>query len=111
MQMLRHVSRLAKGAAVFGSLALGLSAATQANAALVAFQSYTGNVALSTDGWGGLDGSGVISASAPNGSTVLAAYFYTATQNTSAVPTTVTLDGNSLTYTDSSANATACCGQ
>lgn len=84
-------------------------AGTAAHASLTAFQSFNGKVALSTDGWGGLDGSGVISASAPNGSTVMAAYLYTATQGSSTVPTTVTLDGNSVTYTNTSANATACC--
>ncbi|MBI1364671.1 MAG: PEP-CTERM sorting domain-containing protein [Alphaproteobacteria bacterium] len=84
-------------------------ASTDASASLTAFQSYNGNYALSTDGWGGLDGMGVISASVPAGSTVVAAYLYTATQNFSGVPTTVTLDGNAVTYTASFPNATACC--
>ena len=109
MQIQRDVSRLAKGAAVVTSLALGLASADQAEAALVTFKSYSGNVALSTDGWGGTRGSGVISASALNGSKVLAAYLYTATQNTNTVPTAVTLDGTSVTYTSTSGNATACC--
>ena len=109
MQIQRDVSRLAKGAAVVTSLALGLAAADQAEAALVTFKSYSGNVALSTDGWGGTRGSGVISASALNGSKVLAAYLYTATQNTNTVPTAVTLDGTSVAYTSTSGNATACC--
>lgn len=95
------------GAVIIGlGLALG---GTAVQASLASFQSFNGNVALSTDGWGGSDGSGVISASAPNGSTVMAAYLYTATQGSSTVPTTVTLDGNSVSYTNTSANATACC--
>ncbi|MDZ4138538.1 MAG: VPLPA-CTERM sorting domain-containing protein [Erythrobacter sp.] len=111
MGLFKYPARIPKGiGAVVGlGLILGGSIGTAANAALVAFQSFNGKVALSTDGWGGLDGSGVISASAPSGSTVIAAYLYTATQNSSTVPTTVTLDGNSVTYTASFANATACC--
>lgn len=112
MGIFKHLPRLPKwNAAVIGlGLATGLAlGGTAAQASLTAFQSFNGNVALSTDGWGGSDGAGVISASAPNGSTVLAAWLYTATQNSSTVPVTVELDGNTLTYTNTSANATACC--
>lgn len=80
-----------------------------ANATLVGFQTYNGKVAMSTDGWGGSDGLGVISASVPAGSTIIAAYLYTATENSNAVPTTVTLDGMAVTYDASFPNATACC--
>lgn len=95
--------------ALTGMAAIGLAA--PASASLVSFESYFGNVALSTDGWGGLDGSGVISASAPADSTVVAAYLYTANQNSSTQPTTVTLDGNAVSYTQSGdlPNPPACC--
>lgn len=83
--------------------------ATSAQAALESFQSYTGNVAVSTDGWGGSSGVGVISASVPAGSTVVAAYLYTATYSTGAVPTAVTLEGSPIAYDVSYPNATACC--
>jgi hypothetical protein len=83
--------------------------AGHASASLVSFQTYTGNVAVSTDGWGGLSNAGVISASVPAGSTIVAAYLYTATQNFGVVPTTVTFNGNPVTYDASFPNATACC--
>ena len=82
---------------------------TAANASLVTFQSFSGNVAMSSDGFGDSDGTGMISASAPSGSTVVAAYLYTATQNTGIVPTDVDLNGVSVTYDASFPNATACC--
>lgn len=56
------------------------------------------------------NGTGIISASAPNGSKVLAAYLYTATFGGGGKPTNVTLDGNAITYDTTSSNATACCG-
>lgn len=108
MKISEYLAHIPKGLAAVVGLCM-LFGGTAAQASLTSFQSFNGNVALSTDGWGGLDGSGVISASAPNGSTVMAAYLYTATQNSSVVPTAVTLNGNSVTYTNTSANATACC--
>lgn len=90
------------------SIALAAVCALPAQASLLPFVSYNGNVALSSDGFGG-SVSGNLTANAPSGSTVVAAYLYTATQNTSTVPTTVTLDGNSITFTNTSANTTACC--
>lgn len=80
-----------------------------ANASLVGFQTYNGKFAMSTDGWGGTDGVGVVSASVPAGSTVVAAYLYTGTFSSAAVPTTVTLNGVSVSYDASFPNATACC--
>lgn len=80
-----------------------------ASASLVSSGSWNGTVGLSTDGFGSTTNSGVISASAESGSTVLAAYLYTATFSTSAIPTTVTLNGNGITYTTTTPNATACC--
>jgi len=82
-----------------------------AHAALVDFQSYSGNVAVSTDGYGDNSngGNGIIRASAPSGSNVVAAYLYTATHNTTAVPTAISLDGNSISYNQTNPNNTACC--
>ena len=47
-----------------------------ARASLTTFASYTGNVGLSTDGWGSITQSGTIHAYVPAGSTVVAAYLY-----------------------------------
>ncbi len=86
-----------------------IALATPNYASLTTFQNYTGNVGLSTDGFGSTTGIGVISASAPLGSTVRAAYLYSATQSFSGVPSTVTLNGLGVTFTSSTPNATACC--
>lgn len=68
-------------AAVAASLAVG-----GAQASLTPFQQWTGNVDVSTDGWGSsTSSSGVISASVPVGSTVLAAYLYTSTYQTNSI--------------------------
>ena len=50
-----------------------------AQASLIEFQQYNGNVGFSSDGFGSASQSGTISASVPAGSTVLAAYLYTST--------------------------------
>jgi hypothetical protein len=108
MKTLTSLGHQFRGAAAAGSLALigafGLS--TAAEASLVTFKSYTGKLGLSTDGWGGSDGSGVISASAESGSKVVAAYLYTASQyfSSGVEPTTVTLDGAKIDYTSYAPN-------
>ena len=87
-----------------------LMGATRAEASLVLFQSYTGNVGVSTDGWGGLDQNGVISALVPAGSTVIAAYLYTATfLNPTHAGVDSTLNGADVTYGAPVENVTACC--
>lgn len=50
-----------------------------AQAALATFQTYTGNVGLSSDGWGSTTQRGEIQAFVPVGATVLSAYLYTST--------------------------------
>ncbi len=100
--MLRY-SRLA------GLALAALPIATAADASLSTFKEYVGNVDLSTDGWGALGSStagavGTISAGAPAGSTVVAAYLYTATQRRTAEPTTVVFDGTPIDYTRSVEN-------
>ena len=77
-------------------------------ASLTVFQTYTGNVAMSSDGFGSLSDSGVITASVPAGATVVAAYLYSSTFFTAATPT-VTLDGTTVTFGPRVANTTACC--
>ncbi len=99
-----------KLSSIFLAGALALTAVPDtADAALVEFVSFNGNVALSTDGFGSTSDVGIISASAPSGSTVVAAYLYTASNNSSATPADVTLNGTTVTYTTNVPNATACC--
>lgn len=87
------------------ALALSCGLGTGAQASLVTFQSYTGNVKMSSDGFGSTTNSGAIQAEVQSGSTVIAAYLYTATYfNSSLVPTTVTLDGSSVSYGAPSVN-------
>lgn len=83
-------------------------AVVPAQAALTNFQTFNGNVGLSTDGFGSLSNAGTISAEVPSGATVLGAYLYTATYQTTSTPT-VTLDGSAVTFGDRVPNATACC--
>jgi hypothetical protein len=90
------------------SLALILAYAAPASAALDVFKTYVGSYGLSTDG-GGSVGSGYgISAFVPVGATVTAAYLYQATYDSIAAQP-VSLNGNALTFTAFSPNATACC--
>ena len=60
------------------ALAFGMLASQPATASLSTFKTFTGNVAVSTDGFGALSDSGTISADVPAGATVLGAYLYTA---------------------------------
>ncbi len=79
-----------------------------AEASLVAFQSFNGKVAVSSDGYGGSGVTGVISASAPTGSKVVAAYLYTATQSApSGLVSGVTLNGSNVNYTNNFVNTSA----
>ena len=79
-----------------------------AQAALTGFQTFNGNVGLSTDGFASSTNEGLISAEVPSGATVLGAYLYTATYGITATPS-VTLDGSGVTYGPRVPNATACC--
>ena len=83
---------------------------SRAEASLVLFQAYTGNVAVSTDGFGSLSQNGTISASVPVGSTVIAAYLYTSTfGNPSHAGVDSTLNGADVAYNAPSVNASSCC--
>lgn len=90
------------GAAIM--LASGLMSVS-AHAALTAFQAFTGTVGVSTDGFGSTSQTGVISASVPVGSTVIAAYLYTSTFNISNLAGVGgTLAGTTVAYTSLGTN-------
>lgn len=94
--------------------AIGLGAAVgaiqPASASLVPFQSYTGTVGLSADGYGSLDQTGTVTINAPAGSTVLAAYLYTSTfSNPSLTGVGGTLNGNAVSYSSLGENLPSCC--
>jgi len=68
-----------------------------ASAALTTFQQYNGNIGYSADGFGSRFQSGTISASVPVGSTVLAAYVYSAIfQNITGLNVGGTLNGTEM---------------
>ena len=78
----------------------------EANASLIAFQSFNGNVGYSSDGFGDTSSSGVISASAPAGSTVLGAYLYSVnTYGTSTTPS-VTLNATPVVFSPNIGSST-----
>jgi len=92
-------------------LGLALAGATftgPAPASLMTFKTYTGNVGYSSDGFGSIDQSGTISASVPIGSTVVAAYLYSATFNSPGFAGG-TLNGTALSYEPAVINTDACC--
>lgn len=97
-------------------LATAVAAATfasgSAQAALTAFQSFSGNVAVSTDGWGSTTQAGVISASVPAGATVRAAYLYTSTHSSANMAAVGgTLNNIALSYSGLGANGTLQAGR
>jgi hypothetical protein len=75
------------------------------------FQTFTGNVGYSADGFGSTGQMGTISASVPVGATVLAAYLYTSTFSFSGVPVPGgTLNGSAVDYSTAlGVNTDACC--
>ena len=78
---------------------VALFAVIPAHASLTTFQTYTGNVGYSSDGFGSTSQSGVISASVPAGSTVIAAYLYSATySDTTFASVGGTLGGMAVSY-------------
>lgn len=94
--------------------AAGLLAVGNAHASLASFQTFVGNYGVSTDGFGSLSNSGIISASVPAGATVVAAYLYTAVfRNQAHTGVGGTLNGNAVAYGPSVPNtsptALGCC--
>ena len=69
-----------------------------ADASLTEFQTYVGNVAVSTDGFGSTSQTGTISASVPIGATVVAAYLYSATYSAINPVLGGTLNGSPIAY-------------
>src|SRR5690242_3542202 len=83
---------------------------TAADAGLTVFQTFTGPVGISTDGFGSTTESGTISAEVPAGATVLGAYLYTSTfSNPTLAGVGGTLAGSPVTYTSLGVNAPSCC--
>ena len=90
-------------------LGLGLMPAA-ADASLTGFQTFTGPVGLSTDGFGSISQSGTISANVPAGAVVLGAYLYTSTfNNGSLTGVSATLNGNAVVFASLGTNTDACC--
>lgn len=71
-----------------------------AHASLTVFQTFTGNVGVSSDGFGSVSQGGTISANVPAGATVLAAYLYTGTHfDNTLAGIGGTLNGTNVSYT------------
>ncbi len=84
-----------------------LTTSLTANAGIVTFQTYTGSFGVSTDGVASTGDTRTVSASIPAGSTITAAYLYTATQDYSSndpaiffntPPSGVELNGVEVSY-------------
>lgn len=102
----KTIGRLAASAAV----AVGLFASSGAQASLVGFQTFTGNVGYSSDGFGSTSQDGTISALVPVGSEILAAYLYTSTySNATLSGVGGTFNGSNVSYTSLGVNAASCC--
>jgi hypothetical protein len=85
------------GAAAIAALALATS---PAGASLSTFQTFTGNVAASTDGCGSTTQTCTMEINVPTGSTVLGAYLYTSLFFNANPPAAgTTLNGNAVNFT------------
>lgn len=84
--------------------------AVNSYASLTPFQTYTGNIGLSTDGFGSDAGVGTLTANAPAGSTVIAAYLYSATYGGDVGTPSVSLGGSPVTFGPRVANPTISSG-
>lgn len=98
--------------AIAGAVALAaLMMANPAQSALTVFQTFVGNVGVSSDGWGSTTNSGTVQAEVPVGSTVLGAWLYAPTYN-GGTPTNVSLGGTSIAvgdFTGLGIPTAACC--
>ena len=77
---------------------LSFGAVATAQASLSEFMTFVGMVGYSSDGFGSTEQVGTISASVPVGSTVLAAYLYSATYYPDAHDSTATLNGSAVAF-------------
>jgi hypothetical protein len=93
------------------AFAAGLLTLGTAHAGLTTFTQYTGSVAVSTDGWGGTDQNGSLTANVPSGATVVAAYLYTSTfSNPDLGGVGGTLNGSNVgPFTNLGVNTESCC--
>ena len=81
-----------------------------ASASLATFKTFIGKVGYSSDGFASTGQTGTISAKVPAGSTVLAAYLYTATFNTTSTSGDgTTLNGTAVSFGSPVLNTDACC--
>ncbi len=91
-------------------LMLAGAIADPASASLTTFKTFVGKVGYSSDGFASTGQTGTISASVPVGSTVLAAYLYTATFDTTATSGDgTTLNGTAVSFGAPVLNTDACC--
>lgn len=92
-------------------LLVGATASIPAQAALTVFQTFTGRVGVSTDGWGSTTNTGQIQAEVPAGSTVRGAWLYASTFF-GGTPAGISLDGTSIAaggFTGLGIPSGACC--
>jgi hypothetical protein len=100
--------KILKSLVLTGSILGASLIAGNANAADTLFEQYVGNYGVATSGWGSITQSGTISTTVPIGSTVVAAYLYSSTFNSSTPGGT--LGGTAVNYNVAlGVNPTACC--
>jgi hypothetical protein len=107
--MKSFISRAVLAAATITGVAAFASAAQASD---TVFQTFTGDVGVSTSGWGSTSNSGTISTEAiAAGSTVTAAYLYTSTFDfSSPITPGGTLGGQAVNYSTAlGVNSSACC--
>lgn len=105
---MRLISKLTLAAS---TLAMGLLS-MPAMASLAVFNTYTGPIGYSSDGFGSTSQNGTISASVPAGSTVVAAFLYTSTYSnaTNASISNTTLNGTTVSFNPLVNQTPTCCG-
>jgi hypothetical protein len=99
-----------KAIGVAAAALLGVCMATPAVASLTTFAQYVGSYGVSTDGWGGTNQAGVISAEVPVGATVVSAYLYSGTFHFSDIPPPPpggSLNGTGVNYASLGTNQTS----
>lgn len=90
---------------------MGVGLAAPAHATLASFQTFTGTVGVSSDGWGSTSNGGEIQAEVPVGSTVLGAWLYASTFS-GVTPSGVSFDGTAIpvaSFTGLGSPSGACC--
>lgn len=72
------------------------------HASLTTFQTFVGNYGVSSDGWGGTDQNGTLTANIPAGANVVGAYLYSAMFGAAAAQGDVTFGGTMINSWDQS---------